>query len=227
MKNNPYRFPELKVIFSDELFCQSNALNPTISDVQWNINSTAFHAYLPSFVWKDQYAPWCAHATTSSPHFYTGSLNGALSTVPLHDLCSVVIKDVLKRAAVKPEEVSEVIMGHVLTAGESSGSHWDQRVTEVQCSCVMLTTVEQKIFSMVFYFFPSLCSRSWSEPGTSGQRRGRYPLPCPGVELPDGVWLRTQGCVSGSSVCPGWRVHCGGRRGHGEYEQGRLWQECL
>lgn len=143
MKNNPYRFPELKVIFSDELFCQSNALNPTISDVQWNINSTAFHAYLPSFVWKDQYAPWCAHATTSSPHFYTGSLNGALSTVPLHDLCSVVIKDVLKRAAVKPEEVSEVIMGHVLTAGESSGSHWDQRVREVQCSCVMLTTVEQ------------------------------------------------------------------------------------
>lgn len=46
-----------------------------------------------------------------------GSLNGALSTVPVHDLCSVVIKDVLKRANVKPEEVSEVIMGHVLTAG--------------------------------------------------------------------------------------------------------------
>lgn len=49
-----------------------------------------------------------------------GCLNGALSTVPLKDLCSVVIKDVLKRASVKPEEVSEVIMGHVLTAGESS-----------------------------------------------------------------------------------------------------------
>lgn len=49
-----------------------------------------------------------------------GCLNGALSTVPLRDLCSVVIKDVLKRASVKPEEVSEVIMGHVLTAGESS-----------------------------------------------------------------------------------------------------------
>ncbi|XP_077365991.1 acetyl-CoA acetyltransferase, cytosolic [Festucalex cinctus] len=46
-----------------------------------------------------------------------GSLNGSLSMVPLHDLCSVVIKDVLKRAAVKPEDVSEVIMGHVLTAG--------------------------------------------------------------------------------------------------------------
>ncbi|XP_029281488.1 acetyl-CoA acetyltransferase, cytosolic [Cottoperca gobio] len=46
-----------------------------------------------------------------------GSFNGALSAVPLPDLCSVVIKDVLKRAGVKPEEVSEVIMGHVLTAG--------------------------------------------------------------------------------------------------------------
>ncbi|XP_037305411.2 acetyl-CoA acetyltransferase, cytosolic [Pungitius pungitius] len=46
-----------------------------------------------------------------------GSLSGALSTVPLPDLCSVVIKDVLKRAGVKPEDVSEVILGHVLTAG--------------------------------------------------------------------------------------------------------------
>uniref|UniRef100_A0A1A8RVF5 Acetyl-CoA acetyltransferase 2 n=1 Tax=Nothobranchius rachovii TaxID=451742 RepID=A0A1A8RVF5_9TELE len=47
-----------------------------------------------------------------------GCLNGALSTVPLRDLCSVVIKDVLKRAGVKPEEVSEVIIGNVLTAGQ-------------------------------------------------------------------------------------------------------------
>ncbi|KAG9282919.1 acetyl-CoA acetyltransferase, cytosolic [Astyanax mexicanus] len=46
-----------------------------------------------------------------------GSFNGALSTVPLNDLGAVVIKDVLKRASIKPEEVSEVIMGHVLTAG--------------------------------------------------------------------------------------------------------------
>uniref|UniRef100_A0A1A8FXY0 Acetyl-CoA acetyltransferase 2 n=1 Tax=Nothobranchius korthausae TaxID=1143690 RepID=A0A1A8FXY0_9TELE len=47
-----------------------------------------------------------------------GCLNGALSTVPLRDLCSVVIKAVLKRAGVKPEEVSEVIIGNVLTAGQ-------------------------------------------------------------------------------------------------------------
>lgn len=37
--------------------------------------------------------------------------------MPLAELGAVVIKDVLKRASVKPEEVSEVIMGHVLTAG--------------------------------------------------------------------------------------------------------------
>ncbi|XP_034017856.1 acetyl-CoA acetyltransferase, cytosolic [Thalassophryne amazonica] len=46
-----------------------------------------------------------------------GSFNGCLSAVPVHDLCSVVIKDVLKRAGVRPDEVTEVIMGHVLTAG--------------------------------------------------------------------------------------------------------------
>ncbi|XP_076976877.1 acetyl-CoA acetyltransferase, cytosolic isoform X2 [Tamandua tetradactyla] len=46
-----------------------------------------------------------------------GSFNGALSTVRVHDLGSVVIKEVLKRAKVAPEEVSEVIFGHVLAAG--------------------------------------------------------------------------------------------------------------
>ncbi|KAK1337890.1 hypothetical protein QTO34_000991 [Cnephaeus nilssonii] len=46
-----------------------------------------------------------------------GSFNGALSTVPVHDLGSTVIKEALKRAAVAPEEVSEVVFGHVLAAG--------------------------------------------------------------------------------------------------------------
>uniref|UniRef100_I3M697 Acetyl-CoA acetyltransferase 2 n=3 Tax=Ictidomys tridecemlineatus TaxID=43179 RepID=I3M697_ICTTR len=46
-----------------------------------------------------------------------GSFNGALSTVPVQDLGSAVIKEVLKRATVAPEEVSEVILGHVLAAG--------------------------------------------------------------------------------------------------------------
>ncbi|KAJ8270565.1 hypothetical protein GJAV_G00116490 [Gymnothorax javanicus] len=46
-----------------------------------------------------------------------GSFNGALSTVPLKDLGAAVIREALKRAQVNPEDVSQVIMGHVLTAG--------------------------------------------------------------------------------------------------------------
>ncbi|KAJ8355621.1 hypothetical protein SKAU_G00184150 [Synaphobranchus kaupii] len=46
-----------------------------------------------------------------------GSFNGVLSTVPLQDLGSAAIKEVLKRAQVNPDEVSQVILGHVLTAG--------------------------------------------------------------------------------------------------------------
>ncbi|KAL8186003.1 UNVERIFIED_CONTAM: Acetyl-CoA acetyltransferase, cytosolic [Gekko kuhli] len=46
-----------------------------------------------------------------------GSFNGTLSTLHAHELGSVAVKEVLKRANVKPEEVSEVIFGQVLAAG--------------------------------------------------------------------------------------------------------------
>ncbi|XP_006021975.1 acetyl-CoA acetyltransferase, cytosolic isoform X1 [Alligator sinensis] len=46
-----------------------------------------------------------------------GSFNGALSAMQAHELGSIVIKEVLKRANINPEEVSEVIFGQVLTAG--------------------------------------------------------------------------------------------------------------
>ncbi|XP_043552124.1 acetyl-CoA acetyltransferase, cytosolic isoform X3 [Chiloscyllium plagiosum] len=47
-----------------------------------------------------------------------GSFNGSLSGLAAHQLASVVIKEVLKRANIKPEDVSEVILGQVLTAGQ-------------------------------------------------------------------------------------------------------------
>ncbi|XP_046550373.1 acetyl-CoA acetyltransferase, cytosolic-like isoform X1 [Haliotis rubra] len=47
-----------------------------------------------------------------------GSLNGVLSTVPAHELGSVCIKEALSRGQVKPDHVSEVILGQVLTAGQ-------------------------------------------------------------------------------------------------------------
>ncbi|XP_055982022.1 acetyl-CoA acetyltransferase, cytosolic-like [Sorex fumeus] len=46
-----------------------------------------------------------------------GSFNGVLATVPVHELGATVIREVLKRAAVAPEDVSEVIFGHVLPGG--------------------------------------------------------------------------------------------------------------
>ena len=47
-----------------------------------------------------------------------GSFNGALSSLPASDLGTIVITEVLKRAGVAAEDVSEVIMGQVLTAAQ-------------------------------------------------------------------------------------------------------------
>jgi len=47
-----------------------------------------------------------------------GSFNGALGSVPAHDLGTVAIKGALERAGVAPEDVSEVIMGQILQAGQ-------------------------------------------------------------------------------------------------------------
>lgn len=46
-----------------------------------------------------------------------GSFGGALKDVPAVDLGAIVIKEAVKRAGIKPEEVNEVIMGNVLQAG--------------------------------------------------------------------------------------------------------------
>ena len=47
-----------------------------------------------------------------------GSFNGSLSSVPAHYLGQVAITAALDRAGVKPAEVSEVIMGQILTAAQ-------------------------------------------------------------------------------------------------------------
>src|SRR5262247_3393441 len=47
-----------------------------------------------------------------------GSFNGAFGSVPAHDLGKAAIKGALERAKVKPEEVDEVIMGQILSAGQ-------------------------------------------------------------------------------------------------------------
>lgn len=46
-----------------------------------------------------------------------GSFGGALKDVPATKLGAIVIKEAVQRAGIKPEQVSEVIMGNVLQAG--------------------------------------------------------------------------------------------------------------
>ena len=46
-----------------------------------------------------------------------GNLNGGLSSLRAHELGSIVIKEVLKRGGASPEQVSEVLLGQILTAG--------------------------------------------------------------------------------------------------------------
>jgi acetyl-CoA C-acetyltransferase len=47
-----------------------------------------------------------------------GAFNGGLATVPAHELGALVIAEGLKRADVGADEVSEVVLGQVLTAGQ-------------------------------------------------------------------------------------------------------------
>ncbi len=46
-----------------------------------------------------------------------GSFNGSLASLPAHELGKVVIKEALERGGIAPGDVSEVILGQVLTAG--------------------------------------------------------------------------------------------------------------
>ena len=47
-----------------------------------------------------------------------GSFNGSFANVPAHELGAVAIRAVLERAGVAPDDVSETILGQVLTAGQ-------------------------------------------------------------------------------------------------------------
>ena len=47
-----------------------------------------------------------------------GAFNGALSSLPAHELGAVAVKSALERAGVESGRVSEVILGQILTAGQ-------------------------------------------------------------------------------------------------------------
>ncbi len=50
-----------------------------------------------------------------------GAFNGSLASLPAHELGKVAIKAALERANVEPGDVSEVILGQILTAGHGQG----------------------------------------------------------------------------------------------------------
>ena len=59
-----------------------------------------------------------AIVVASAARTAVGSFNGAFANTPAHELGAVVIKEALARAGVDGQEVDEVILGQVLTAGQ-------------------------------------------------------------------------------------------------------------
>ena len=60
---------------------------------------------------KDLYVVNCCRTAV-------GSFGGSLKDVPATDLGAAVVKEVLNRANVKPEQVDEVMFGCILTAAQ-------------------------------------------------------------------------------------------------------------
>jgi acetyl-CoA C-acetyltransferase len=66
-----------------------------------------------------------------------GGFQGSLSAVTAPELGAVVIKSVIERAGIKPEDVQEVIMGNVLPAGLKQGpARQAMRKAGLLISCV-------------------------------------------------------------------------------------------
>ena len=66
-----------------------------------------------------------------------GAFNGAFANVPAHELGAAAIKAALERAGVDADEVDEVILGQVLTAGEGQNP---ARQSAMEAGCPIETT---------------------------------------------------------------------------------------
>jgi acetyl-CoA C-acetyltransferase len=51
-----------------------------------------------------------------------GKFQGSLSSLPATRLGAAAVRAAVERAAVKPEDIDEVMMGNVVQAGEGQGS---------------------------------------------------------------------------------------------------------
>ena len=55
---------------------------------------------------------------TAAARTPVGSFNGTLSSLPAHELGKIAIVETLKRSKLEPGDVSEVILGQILTAAQ-------------------------------------------------------------------------------------------------------------
>jgi len=64
--------------------------------------------------------------------FILGSFNGGLASLPAHELGAIVIKESVNRSKIKVEDVDEVILGHILTAGMLHFTAYTESALEVE-----------------------------------------------------------------------------------------------
>ena len=61
------------------------------------------------------------------------SFNGAFATLPAHELGAIAIGEALKRAKVEPGQVTEVVLGQILTAGaDGTARLWDRSTGQLR-----------------------------------------------------------------------------------------------
>ena len=114
-----------------------------------------------------------------------GSFNGAFANVPAHELGAAVIRAALERAGVEPGEVSETILGQVLTAAQDQPDHAHSPPPALSGS---ITST------------PDFPLPLWSRAGTSGSRPwGRSTVPRQSETGPSPSVATTA-----RSACPGW-----------------------
>ncbi len=122
-------------------------------------------------------------AATRTP---VGAFSGALSTVPAHELGAIVIKELLKRGQVDAAEVTDVIMGQVLTAGQGQNPARQAAIKAGDAAVIIAGGQESMSLS-------AHCAHL-----RTGQKMG--PLELVDTMLKDGLWDAFQGYHMGTTA---------------------------
>src|SRR5438552_15293568 len=72
-----------------------------------------------------------------------GKFGGSLAKVPAPELGATVIRELLARGKIKPDQVSEVILGQVLTAGSGQNPARQSLIKAVRPSFIPAMTINK------------------------------------------------------------------------------------